>query len=175
MILILWYWYCSLSLLTLRYGLSAGSGWPHLVSVTTERSQTGDDGRFAEAHVAHDHHAPTSWCVASAKTSVHLLEEPLPAGEQPIRRETRNLKVEGLQVERGSETNCRKGGDERRVVISACKRVVFMFVWKYVCVYLCGPVDYDPQNSAWAFWGTSWMGCVSAAHPDRLDLRGGQN
>ena len=83
-------------------------------------------------------------------------------------------KWRGFRLREGVKRTAGKEG-KRSVVISACKRVVFMFVWKYVRVYLCGPVDYGPQNSVWAFWGTSLMGCVSAAHPDRLDLRGGQN
>jgi len=92
-------------------GRVAGGGWRHAVSMTTERHQAGDDGRFAEAHVADDHDAPTGRRVAAPKTGVHFLEEPLPAGEQPIGREARHLEVEGLQVEGRSEADC--GGGEQ--------------------------------------------------------------
>ena len=95
----------SLSLLTFGHRLAAGSG---AVSMTTERHQPGDDGRLAEAHVADDHHAPTGRWVVAAETGVHLLEEPLPAGEQPIGREPGDVEVERLQVERRRETNCRR-------------------------------------------------------------------
>lgn len=48
-----------LSLLTFRHCLVASSSWPHTVSMTTERHQTGNDGRFAKAHVADNHQAST--------------------------------------------------------------------------------------------------------------------
>lgn len=75
--------------------------------MATERHETCEDGGLAEAHVADDHHALAAGVVGSAQVSVHLLEEPLPAAEQPIGREPGNLKVQGLQVEGGSKINCR--------------------------------------------------------------------
>lgn len=74
--------------------------------MTAERHQAGDDGRLAEAHVADDDDAPAGRGVAAAQAAVHLLEEPLPAGEEPIGREAGDLEVEGLQVEGRRERHC---------------------------------------------------------------------
>lgn len=82
--------------------------------MTAERQQAGDDGRLAEAHVADDDDAPAGGGVAATEAGVHLLEEPLPAGEEPIGREAGDLKVEGLQVEGGGERNCGGGGEKRK-------------------------------------------------------------
>lgn len=82
--------------------------------MTAERQQAGDDGRLAEAHVADDDDAPAGGGVAAAEAGVHLLEEPLPAGEEPIGREAGDLKVEGLQVEGGGERNCGGGENQQK-------------------------------------------------------------
>lgn len=74
-----------LFLLTFRHGLVSSSSWPHSVSMATEGREMSNDGRFAEAHVANDHHTVVAGGVAAAQVSVHFLEEPLPPTEQPIR------------------------------------------------------------------------------------------
>lgn len=98
-------------LLTFRQGLVPRGLRPQPTPVTAVPQQAGDDGRLAEAHVADDDDAPAGGGVAAAEAGVHLLEEPLPAGEEPIGREAGDLKVEGLQVEGGGERNC-GGGEE---------------------------------------------------------------
>lgn len=92
--------------LTFRQRLVRCGLRPQPIPVTAERHQAGDDGRLAEAHVADDNDAPAGRGVAAAEAAVDLLEEPLPAGEEPIGREVGDLKVERLQVEGGRERNC---------------------------------------------------------------------
>lgn len=65
----------------------------HPVSVTAQRHQTSDDGCFTEAHVPNDQNTTTGRRVVAAEAGINFLEEPLPPSEEPIRRETRNLKV----------------------------------------------------------------------------------
>lgn len=71
--------------LTFVYGLAARSIWPHTVSMTTKCHQASNDGRFAKSHVADDNRAPAGCWIITAEAGVHFLEEPLPAGEEPIR------------------------------------------------------------------------------------------
>lgn len=103
-----------IALLTFRQGLVRCGLRPQPIPVTAESHEAGDDGRLAEAHVADDDDAPAGRGVAAAEAAVHLLEEPLPAGEEPIGREAGDLEVEGLQVEGGREGNCGEGTAKRR-------------------------------------------------------------
>lgn len=87
-------------------------------------------------------------------------------------------KWSGFRLREGVKQTGREEGKEWKDYFSctACKLVLCMYVRnKCIFVYLWGPVDSDSQNSVWAFWGMFAKECVSAAHPDRLDLQGGQN
>lgn len=141
-----------LYLLTFRHGLVATPGWPHSVSMATKCHKMGDNGWFAKAHVSDDYYTPIGWGVSAAEVSIHLLEEPIPAIEQPVRGQPRNLKVQGLRGESRSERDCRRTGEQSYTAF----KIVLLCVWKKVCVHCTYVFLLTPRILSGHSEGGSW-------------------
>lgn len=83
---------------TFGRGLGAvGGDLPHAGAVAAERHQAGDDGRLAEADVAHDGHAAVGAGVGAVEVGVDLLEEPLAAREDGVHGDAGHLKQQRFE------------------------------------------------------------------------------
>ena len=110
---------------TFGRGLGAVRGdLPHAGAVATERHQAGNDGRLAEADVAHDDHARAG---AGVELAVDLLEEPVAAGEHRVHGDAGHLEQQRLQgdVRRpvGCEAHCGEGGEEIEETVGVLQEV----------------------------------------------------
>lgn len=65
--------------------------------MTAESHQAGDDGGFAEAHIAHDDGPGTLARFAGPQVILQLLEQPIAAHEHRISGDAGNLKQQRLE------------------------------------------------------------------------------
>lgn len=76
---------------------AVGGNLSHAGAVAAERHQAGDDGRLAEADVAHNRHAAVGAGIGAVEVGVDLLEEPLAAREDGVHGDAGHLKQQRFE------------------------------------------------------------------------------
>lgn len=110
------------------------SNLPHPGAVAAERHQPGDDGGFAEADVAHDHHPAVDAGAGALQLSIDLVEHPVPAHEHGLGGDAGHLEQQRLQGDVGGSVGCEahwKGRHGKSINIHATGE---SRVWKWMFI-----------------------------------------
>lgn len=93
--------------LTFGRGVRAiGRNLSHTGAVAAECNQSGDDGRFPEPDVPHDHDTPVDAGVGTLQLCIYLVEHPVPAHEDGLSGDAGHLEEQWFQRDVGRSIRC---------------------------------------------------------------------